>query len=79
MTEQVYQILCRNIETCAISIQTALKALDSNREEDIKAALLCSSVPYKDYSKDITKEEALNMLLEGEKILKEINKFLLDT
>lgn len=70
MTDQVYQILCRNIETCAISIQAALQALDSNREEDIEAALLYSFVPYKNYIKDITKEKALNMLLEGEKNIK---------
>ena len=76
MTEEVYQILCRNIEVCAMSIQSAYQALESNDEESIKAALLCSVIPYKDYCKDIKKEEALNMLLNGEKILKEINKFL---
>ena len=73
MNEEIYQILCRNIETCASSILASYKALDNPTTDNINRALITSIIPTKDYSSKLSKTDSLNILLNAEKLLKEIS------
>ena len=74
MNEEIYQILCRNIETCASSILASYKALDNPTTDNINRALITSIIPTKDYSSKLSKTDSLNILLNAERLLKEISK-----
>ena len=73
MNEEVYQILCRNIETCASSILASYEALNNPTADNINRALISSIVKTKDYSSKLSKTDSLNILLNAEKVLKEIS------
>ena len=73
MNEEIYQILCRNIETCASSILASYKALDNPTTDNINRALITSIIPTKDYSSKLSKTDSLNILLNAERLLKEIS------
>ena len=74
MNEEVYQILCRNIETCASSILASYEALDNPTADNVNRALLSSIIKLQDYSsKKLSKADSLNILLNAEKLLKEIS------
>ena len=49
MNEEVYQILCRNIETCASSILASYEALNNPTTDNVNRALITSIIPTKDY------------------------------
>ena len=72
MNEEVYQILCRNIETCASSILASYEALNNPTTDNINRALITSIIPIKDYSSKLSKVDSLNILLNAETLLKEI-------
>lgn len=73
MNEEVYQILCRNIETCASSILTSYEALNNPTTDNVNRALISSVIPTTDYSSKLSKADSLNILLNAEKLLKEIS------
>ena len=73
MNEEVYQILCRNIETCASSILTSYEALNNPTTDNVKRALINSIIPIADYSSKLSKADSLNILLNAERLLKEIS------
>ena len=73
MNEEVYQILCRNIETCASSILASYEALNNPTTDNINRALISSVIPTTDYSSKLSKTDSLNILLNAEKVLKEIS------
>ena len=73
MNEEIYQILCRNIETCASSILASYKALDNPTTDNINSALITSIIPTKEYSSKLSKTDSLNILLNAERLLKEIS------
>ena len=73
MKEEVYQILCRNIETCASSILASYEALNNPTTDNINRALISSVIKLKDYSSKLSKADSLNILLNAEKVLKEIS------
>lgn len=70
MNEEVYQILCRNIETCASSILASYEALNNPTSDK---ALICSIVKLTDYYAGLSKTGSLNILLNAEKLLKDIS------
>ena len=72
MNEEVYQILCRNIETCASSILASYQALNNPTKESVNKALICSIIKLTDYYSGLSKTGSLNILLNGERLLKEI-------
>lgn len=72
MNEEIYQILCRNIETCASSILASYNALNNPTTDNINVALICSTIKLTDYYSGLSKTGSLNILLNGEKLLKEI-------
>ena len=72
MNEKVYQILCRNIEVCASSMLTSYNALNNPTEHNIDFALIASIIKLEDYSANISKSDSLNILLNAERLLKEI-------
>ena len=72
MNEEVYQILCRNIETCASSILASYEALNNPTADNVNRALLSSVIPTTDYSSKLSKADSLNILLNAERLLKEI-------
>ena len=72
MNEEVYQILCRNIETCASSILASYEALNNPTTDNVNRALITSIIPAKDYCSKLSKTNSLNILLNAEKLLKEI-------
>ena len=72
MKEEVYQILCRNIETCASSILTSYEALNNPTTDNINKALISSVISTTDYSSKLSKADSLNILLNAERLLKEI-------
>lgn len=74
MKEEVYQILCRNIETCASSILTSYEALNNPTTDNINKALISSVISTTDYSSKLSKADSLNILLNAERLLREINK-----
>ena len=73
MNEEVYQILCRNIETCASSILASYEALNNPTTDNVNRALITSIIPIKDHSSKLSKADSLNILLNAEKLLKEIS------
>ena len=73
MNEEVYQILCRNIETCASSILASYEALNNPTTDNVNRALISSVIPTTDYSSKLSKTDSLNILLNAEKVLKEIS------
>ena len=73
MNEEVYQILCRNIETCALSILTSYEALNNPTTDNINRALTASIIPTTDYCSKLSKADSLNILLNAERLLKEIS------
>ena len=73
MNEEVYQILCRNIETCASSILASYEALNNPTTDNVNRALITSIIPIKDYCSKLSKADSLNILLNAEKLLKEIS------
>lgn len=72
MNEKIYQILCRNIETCASSILASYAALNNPTTDNVNKALICSIVKLTDYCAGLSKTDSLNILLNGERLLKEI-------
>ena len=72
MNEEVYQILCRNIETCASSILASYEALNNPTTDTVNRALICSIIKLTDYYAGLSKTGSLNYLLNGERLLKEI-------
>ena len=74
MNEEVYQILCRNIETCASSILASYEALNNPTTDNVNRALISSVIPTTDYSSKLSKADSLNILLNAERLLKEISK-----
>lgn len=72
MNEKVYQILCRNIELCASSILASYEALNKATERNIDIALTASIIKLEDYSTNLSKSDSLNILLNAERLLKEI-------
>lgn len=74
MTAKTYQILCRNIETCASSILASYAALNNPTEENIAKAIACSTIPVTDYCERITNVDSLGILINGEKLIKEVIK-----
>ena len=73
MNEEVYQILCRNIETCASSILASYEALNNPTTDNINRALISSIVKTEDYNSKLSKTNSLNILLNAERLLKEIS------
>ena len=73
MNEEVYQFLCRNIETCASSILASYEALNNPTTDNINRALITSIIKTKDYSSKLSKADSLNILLNAERLLKEIS------
>ena len=73
MNEEVYQILCRNIETCASSILASYEALNNPTTDNVNKALICSIVKLTDYYAGLSKTGSLNILLNAEKLLKDIS------
>lgn len=73
MNEKVYQILCRNIETCASSILASYEALNNPTTDNINRALITSIIPTTDYCSKLSKTDSLNILLNAERLLKEIS------
>ena len=73
MNEEVYQILCRNIETCASSILASYEALNNPTTDNVNRALISSVIPTTDYCSKLSKADSLNILLNAEKLLKEIS------
>ena len=73
MNKEVYQILCRNIETCALSILTSYEALNNPTTDNVNIALLSSIIKLQDYSSKLSKADSLNILLNAERLLKEIS------
>ena len=73
MNEEVYQILCRNIEMCASSILASYEALNNPTADNVNRALLSSVIPTTDYSSKLSKADSLNILLNAERLLKEIS------
>ena len=71
MNEEVYQILCRNIETCVSSILASYKAWNNPTKYNIDVALITSFIKLEDYCPELSKNGALNILLNGERMLKE--------
>lgn len=78
MNEKTYQILCRNIETCASSILASYKALNDPTIDNINNALITSLIKLTDYCPELSKQGALNILLNGEKLLKQISDYYND-
>ena len=74
MNEKVYQILCRNIGLCASSILASYSALNNPTEHNIDIALITSIIKLEEYSPDLSKDDSLNILLNAERLLKEIFK-----
>lgn len=72
MNEEVYQILCRNIEICASSILASYEALNNPTTDNVDRALICSTIKLTDYYSGLSKASSLNILLNGERLLKEI-------
>lgn len=72
MNEEIYQILCRNIETCASSILASYEALNNPTTDTVNRALTCSIIKLTDYYAGLSKTGSLNILLNGERLLKEI-------
>ena len=72
MNEEVYQILCRNIETCASSILASYEALNNPTADNVNGALTASIIPTTDYCSKLSKADSLNILLNAERLLKEI-------
>ena len=72
MKKEVYQILCRNIETCASSILASYSALNNPTTDTVNRALICSIVKLTDYYAGLSKTDSFNILLNGERLLKEI-------
>lgn len=73
MNEEVYQILCRNIETCASSILASYEALNNPTTDNVNRALTASVIKLTDYCSDLSKTGSLNILLNAERLLKEIS------
>ena len=73
MNEEVYQILCRNIETCASSILASYEALNNPTTDNVNRALISSVIKITDYCSDLSKADSLNILLNAERLLKEIS------
>ena len=73
MNKEVYQILCRNIETCASSILASYEALNTPTTENVDRALLSSIIKLQDYSSKLSAADSLNILLNAERLLKEIS------
>lgn len=73
MNEEVYQILCRNIETCASSILASYEALNNPTTDNVNGALTASIIPTTDYCSKLSKADSLNILLNAERLLKEIS------
>lgn len=73
MNEEVYQILCRNIETCSSSILASYEALNNPTTDNVNRALISSVIPTTDYSSKLSKADSLNILLNAERLLKEIS------
>lgn len=73
MNEEVYQILCRNIETCASSILASYEALNNPTTDNVNRALTASIIPTIDYCSKLSKTDSLNILLNAERLLKEIS------
>ena len=74
MNEEVYQILCRNIETCASSILASYEALNNPTTDNVNIALVSSVISTKNYCSKLSKADSLNILLNAERLLKEISK-----
>ena len=72
MNEEVYQILCRNIETCASSILASYEALNNPTTDNVNRALISSVISTTDYSSKLSKSDSLNILLNAERLLREI-------
>ena len=72
MNEEVYQILCRNIETCASSILASYEALNNPTTDNVNRALISSVIKLTDYCPELSKQSSLNILLNAERLLKEI-------
>ena len=72
MNEEVYQILCRNIEVCTSSILASYKALNNPKKDNIEIALATSIIRPSEVSPSISKEDSLNILLNAESLLKEV-------
>ena len=75
MDAKTYQILCRNIEACAESILDSYKALNNPTLDNEYRALISSIFKKTDYCPELSKEGALRILLNGEKLLKQIYQF----
>ena len=73
MNEEIYQILCRNIETCASSILASYEALNNPTTGNVNGALTASIIPTTDYCSKLSKADSLNILLNAERLLKEIS------
>ena len=71
--EEIYQILCRNIETCASSILASYEALNNPTTDNVNGALTASIIPTTDYCSKLSKADSLNILLNAERLLKEIS------
>lgn len=72
MNEEVYQILCRNIEACVSSILASYAALNNPTKDNVNKVLICSIVKLTDYYEGLSKTGSFNILLNGERLLKEI-------
>ena len=78
MTDIEYQILCRNIEACAESILDSYKALNNPTSSNINTALISSVIKLTDYCPELSKQGSLNILLNGEELLKQISDYYTD-
>ena len=75
MNEEIYQILCRNIETCASSILASYEALNNPITDNVNRALISSVIKLTDYCPELSKQGSLNILLNAENALRELKKF----
>lgn len=71
-----YQILCRNMYLCTSSALFSYKALENGTTEAITTALYTSVIKYEDFDINMTKEQALQLLLDAERNIKELYKIL---
>ena len=78
MNEKVYQVLCRNINLCASSMWASYKALNNPTSTNINTALISSVIKLTDYCPELSKQGSLNILLNGEKLLKRISNYYND-
>lgn len=78
MNEKIYQILCRNIEACVLSMLASRKALNDPTIDNINNALITSVIKLTDYCPMLSEQDTLNILLNEKELLKQISDYYND-